>query len=114
MLLSLLATTLCAAPATGLTLSAQLGKVSTPVAAYLDAIEQELISSGLPVRRLTLTCDGKRECLISGAKTAGLPALVAVSVAYGKKQTTLDLEALRVDDGATVSQFTFAVSGRLS
>lgn len=114
MLSALLATLLSANPATGLTLSAQMGKVNTPADAYLDAIEQELITTQLPVRRLALTCEGKRECLLAATKTAGLPALVAVTVAYGKKQTTLDLEALRVGDGATVSQLTFSVAIRLS
>jgi hypothetical protein len=110
----LTATILAASPATGLVLSAQMGREVTPAAAYLDAIEQELVSSKLAVRQLTLRCDGNRECLLAGAATAKLPALVAVTVAYTKKQTTLDLEALRSADGATVSQLTFSVTGRLS
>lgn len=114
MLLALTLTLLSAAPATGLTLSSKLGKEATPVAAFLDAIEQELIAGKRPVRRLTLSCDGKRECLLAGAREAGVPSLVAVTVAYGKKQTTLDLEAVRTLDGATLSQLTFSVTGRLS
>lgn len=107
-------TMLSAAPATGLALSAQMGREVIPAATWLDAVEQELVSSKLAVRQLSLSCDGKRECLLAGAASAKLPALVAVTVAYTKKQTTLDLEALRTADGATVSQLTFSVTGRLS
>jgi hypothetical protein len=106
-------TMLGAAPATGLALSAQMGREGTPAAVYLDAIEQELVSSKLAVRRLTLSCDGRRDCLLAGTTAAKLPALVAVTVAYTKKQTTLDLEALRTTDGATVAQLTFSVTARL-
>lgn len=110
----LLALLLAAAPATALTLSEQMGKAGTPVSVYLDAVEQELVTSGVPVRQLNLSCGGKRECLLAGAKSAGLPALVAVTVAYGKRQTTIDLEALRTSDGTTLSQLTFTVASRLS
>lgn len=110
----LLALLLSAAPATGLTLSEQMGKVGTPVTAYLDAIEQELVAGGVPVRQLKLSCSGKRDCLLAGAKEAGLPALVAVTVAYGKKQTTIDLEGLRTTDGTTLAQLTFTVGSRLT
>jgi hypothetical protein len=112
MLGPILAALLCATPATGLALSAELGKVGTPASTYLDAIEQELVASGIPVKRLSLKCAGDRECLLKGAKE--LPALVAVTVAYGKKQTTIDLEALRVADATTVSQLTFSVTSRLA
>lgn len=114
MLPTLLTALLAAAPATGLTLSTQMGKATTPAATYLDAIEQALIAGQLPVRRLPLLCEGRRECLLAGAQNAKLPGIVALTVAYGKKQTTIDLEALRTSDGTTVSQLTFAVTGRLS
>lgn len=114
MLTALLTTSLlAAAPATGLTLSAQVGKSSTPAAAYLDALEQEFVGARLPVRRLNLSCDEKRECLVEAARTAELPAVVAVTLAAGKKQTTIDLEAVRVSDAATVGQLTFVVTGRM-
>ncbi len=114
MLTALFATSLlAAAPATGLTVSAQVGKSSTPAATYLDALEQEFIAARLPVRRFELTCDGKRECLVDAARAADLPAIVAVTLAAGKKQTTIDLEALRVRDGSTVGQLTFVVTGRM-
>jgi hypothetical protein len=105
---------LAASQTTGLTLSAQLGREGTSPAVYLDAIEQELVASKLAVRQLTLRCDGKRDCLLAGAASAKVPALVAVTVASTKRQTTLDLEALRTDDGSTISQLTFSVAGRLS
>jgi len=114
MLPTLLTALLAAAPATGLTLSTQMGKPTTPAATYLDAIEQALVAGQLPVRRLPLLCEGRRECLLAGAQNAKLPGIVAITVAYGKKQTTLDLEALRSSDGTTVSQLTFAVTGRLT
>lgn len=101
------------APA-GLTLSAQLGKTKTPPTAYLDAVEQELVGAGLPVRRLTTTCDGARECLVRTAQTEKLAVIVGVSLAHRRKQTTLDIEALRAEDGAAVAQLTFTVSERLS
>lgn len=111
---ALLSVLLAASPATGLTLSAQLGKATTPASVYLDAIEQELLAHQLPVRRLQLTCDAQRECLLAGAQAAHLPALVALTVAYKKKQTTLDLEGFRTGDGASVAQLTFSLTGRLS
>lgn len=101
------------APA-GLTLSAQLGRTKTPPTAYLDAVEQELVGAGLPVRRLTTACDGARECLVRAARTEKLAVLVGVSIAHRRKQTTLDIEALRAEDGASVAQLTFAVTERLS
>lgn len=115
-MLSLLAAAcLAAAPATGLTLSAQIGKATTPVSTLLDGIEQELLAGKLPVRRLGLACDGERDCLLKGAKAAGLPGIVSVSVAYAKKQATLDLEALRASDGVVVGQLTFSViAGRFT
>lgn len=114
MLSALLSALLAASPATGLTLSAQLGKATTPPSVYLDAVEQELLAHKVPVRRLQLTCDGNRECLLAGAKAAQLPGLVAVTIAYKKKQATLDLEGLRTSDGTTAAQLTFTVTGRLS
>lgn len=103
-----------AAPATGLTVTVQLGKPgTTSVASSLDVIEQELISVGLPVRRIDSACEGRRECLQQAAKDASLPAMIAVTIAHGKKMTTFDLEAIRASDGAAVAQSTFAVSGRL-
>ncbi|MGV3620001.1 MAG: hypothetical protein ACO1OB_04240 [Archangium sp.] len=114
MLLPLLTLSLLsAAPATGLTLSAQVGKSSTPATVYLDAIEQEFLASRLPVRRLPLQCEGKRECLVDAAKKAGLPAIVSLTIASGRKQTTLDLEAVRVRDAVVIGQLTFVSTGRL-
>lgn len=104
---------LAAAPATGLTLSAQVGKSSTPATVYLDAIEQEFLASRLPVRRLTSACEGKRECLVDAAKGASLPAIVSVTIASGRKQTTIDLEAVRARDAAVLGQLTFVSAGRL-
>lgn len=114
MLLPLLTLSLLsAAPTTGLTLSAQVGKSSTPATVYLDAIEQEFLASRLPVRRLTLQCEGKRECLVDAARTAGLPAIVSLTIASGRKQTTLDLEAVRVRDAVVIGQLTFVSTGRM-
>ncbi|MBL8918309.1 MAG: hypothetical protein JNJ54_05575 [Myxococcaceae bacterium] len=101
------------APSVGLTLSAQLGKTGTPPAVYLDVVEQELVAVGLPVRRLTTSCAGARECLIGVARTEKLAVLVGVTIAPRRKQTTLDIEALRPDDGASVAQLTFSVAERL-
>lgn len=107
-------TVLSAAPASGLTVSVQIGKPNTPVEVFLDAIEQECVAAKLPVKRLTLSCAGERECLVKGAQASGVPGLVAVSLAYAKKEATVDLEALRTSDGVTVSQLTFSVTGRLT
>ncbi len=103
---------LASAPATGLTLSAQLGKSSTPAETYLSAIARAFEETALETRRLSTNCEGDRACLRDAGRTAGLPALVAVTLAVGKKQTTIDLEALRVHDGAAVGQLTFVVKGR--
>lgn len=114
MLLPLLTMSLLsAAPTTGLTLSAQVGKSSTPSTVYLDAIEQEFLASRLPVRRLPLKCEGKRECLVDAARAAGLPAIVSLTIASGRKQTTLDLEAVRVRDAVVIGQLTFVSTGRM-
>lgn len=110
MLTLLLTSLLAAAPATGLTVASQLGKGGAPVSTWLDAVEQELLTQ-LPVKRLTLKCDGDRTCLHAGARDAQLRGLIALSVASGKKQTTLDLEAIRTSDGTTVGQLTFTVTG---
>lgn len=105
---------LCAAPASGLTLSSQLGKSALSVSTVLDAVEQELVAGKLPIRRLGLSCDGDRECLARAAREAGLPALVSVSIAWSKKHSTLDLEAVRAVDGVSLAQLTFTFSGRFS
>ncbi len=97
----------------GLTVSAQLGKSTTPVEAYLRALEQEFLATDLPVKRLATKCEGHRECLVDAAKAASLPGIVGVTLALGKKQTTIDLEALRARDGAMVEQLTFVVKEKL-
>lgn len=106
---------LLAGPTTGLVLSTEVGKPGAIVASmHLDALEQELIAAKFAVRRLDAPdCKGEHECLLAKARAAGVPALVSVSIAWGKKQTTIDLEGLRVSDGATVAQLTFALAARL-
>ncbi|MFO0595331.1 MAG: hypothetical protein U0228_08505 [Myxococcaceae bacterium] len=114
MLSLLLAGALAATPTTGLVLSNEVGKPGTvPASAHLDVITEELLASRLAVKRLELKCQGERACLVQGAKAAGLPAVVSVSIAWSKKQTTFDLDAIRVSDGASVAQLTFAATGRL-
>lgn len=113
MLTALLTSLLTATPATGLTLSVQVGRDATPPTAYLDALEQDFLAVGQPVRRLDTSCEGERACLIAAAHAERLPSVVAVTLAAGKKQTTIDLEAVRVRDGATIGQLTFVVVGRL-
>lgn len=107
---------LLAAPTTGLVLSTEVGKPGTVVASqHLDALEQELIAAKFAVRRLEApTCKGEHACLLELARKESVPVLISVSIAWGKKQTTIDLEALRVSDGATVAQLTFALPARIS
>lgn len=113
MLTLLTLTALSAGPTTGLALATQLGKSTTPPEVHLDAIEQELVATGLAVRRLTTACDGARDCLLAAARKENVQVLVGVSIAQRQKQTTFDLEAIRSDDGATVAQATFVVAARL-
>lgn len=97
----------------GLSVSAQLGKSTTPVESYLRALEQEFLATDLPVKRVVTKCEGARECLVAAAKAEALPGIVGVTLALGKKQTTIDLEALRTRDGAMVEQLTFVVKEKL-
>lgn len=113
MLPLLLTSAVLGAAPVGLTVSAQLGKSATPIETYLRALEQEFLATELPVRRLETKCDGARECLVDAAKAASLPGVVGVTFALGKKQTTIDLEALRARDGAMVEQLTFVVKDKL-
>lgn len=110
----LAAAALTSTPAVGLTVSNQLGSVVTPPQSYLDDIEGEFVAAGLPVRRLKLECAGREGCLAREARGAGVPAVVGVSFAYGKKGVTLDLEAVRAEDNAVLSQLTFSTGNRLS
>ncbi|MBL8914031.1 MAG: hypothetical protein JNM17_25225 [Archangium sp.] len=114
-MISLVTLAVLAAPTTGLVLSTEVGKPGTVVASqHLDSLEQELITAKFAVRRLEAAdCKGDRDCLLANARKASVPALIAVSIAWGKKQTTLDLEGLRVSDGATVAQLTFTLAARL-
>jgi len=113
MLPLLLTSALLGSGPVGLTVSAQLGKSSTPVETYLRALEQEFLATDLPVKRLETKCEGHRECLVDAAKAASLPGIVGVTLALGRKQTTIDLEALRARDGAMVEQLTFVVKEKL-
>lgn len=113
MLPLLLTSALLGSGPVGLTVSAQLGKSTTPVETYLRALEQEFLATDLPVKRLATKCEGHRECLVDAAKAASLPGIVGVTLALGKKQTTIDLEALRARDGAMVEQLTFVVKEKL-
>lgn len=107
----LMVVALAAAPTAGLTLSIQLG--APPSATYLDAVEQALVGEGLAVRRLDTACDGVRGCLLARAREEGVGVLVAVAVAQRRSQSTLDIEAIRAEDGATVAQLTFVVTEHL-
>jgi hypothetical protein len=113
MLPLLLASAVLGSAPVGLTVSAQLGKSTTTAESYLRALEQEFLATELPVKRLVTKCEGARECLIDAAKAASLPGVVGVTLALGKKQSTIDLEALRVRDGAMVEQLTFVVKEKL-
>lgn len=110
MLSLLVLAALSTTPTVGLTLSARIGKGGAP-AAHLDAIESELVAGGLSVRRFTSACDGVRACLAAAAREEKVPLLVGVSLAQRRNQTTIDLEGVRAEDGATVAQETFVITG---
>ncbi|MFT3711573.1 MAG: hypothetical protein QM817_28385 [Archangium sp.] len=110
-MISALAALILAAPSSGLAVSVQIGKPPAPLSTWFDPIEEELVAAKVGVKRLTLACDGKRECLLEGGRRASVGSIVAVTLSHTKKQTTLDLEAMRVSDGVTVAQVTFTVNG---
>lgn len=101
------------APATGLVVSEQIGKPTHPLAAFFEPIEAELLAAKLGVIRLSAKCDGKRTCVVEAGRAAGVPTVVAVTIAWGKRQT-IDLEVIRVRDAVTLNQLTFTTTGKLT
>jgi hypothetical protein len=103
-----------ATPTVGLVLSTEVGRSGAITATtHLDALEQEAIGAKFAVRRLEATCKGSRDCLLTAAREASVPVVLSVSIAWSKKQATIDLEGVRVSDGATVAQLTFGVQQRM-
>lgn len=116
MLALALATTLAASPSVGLMISVELGKPDPGSSAltWLDALEAELTAAKLPVVRLTSTCQGDRACELKLGAEAKVGAVVPVTLSWAKKKVSIDVEAVRLSDGASVAQVTFTATGRLS
>lgn len=112
-MIALVTALVLAAPTTGLMVSEQIGKPTQPLATFLDPIDAELVAAKLEVRRLTAKCDGKRECLVEAGRAAQLKTVVALTIAWGKRQT-IDVEVIRIRDAVTLNQLTFTTAGKLT
>lgn len=109
-----LSAVLAASPTVGVFVSSELGKPeATPAATYLQAIEAELTAAKLEVVRLTSTCKGDRACELKLGAEAKVAAIVPVTIAWAKKRSTIDVEAVRLKDAVSIGQLTFSVSGKL-
>jgi hypothetical protein len=84
------------------------GVADTTVAAVMHAVGNALERQGLVATIDVLTCSGDPACLAAQARASFAAATVAVTIVKGRRQLTLDLEA--VDDAERpLTQRTFSV-----
>jgi hypothetical protein len=109
----LLSSLVSASPTVGVTVSNSIG---TPTGStdWLALITDELQKAQVDAKRMKTPCAGEAKCLLKLTAAEGHFAVVSLTIAYGKKETTLDLEAIRVRDGTGFSQVTFKDSSALS
>jgi hypothetical protein len=87
--------------------SMQLEKGRIPVAVAPEQVDQRLSALGEPA---VASCEGERPCLLRRARALGATLLVLVRANERTDTLTLNLEALAVEDGASLWKDLFLVT----
>ena len=85
---------LTANPEVGLVKRTMSGATDATVAVVLQKIAEGLEGHGLGARAVSTTCGGEVKCLASVARDSRLAAVVAVTIVRGRRELTIDLEAV--------------------
>ena len=91
---SILVAVLAAAPQVGLVRRSMPGVSEETIAVVLGQTTQALERESIDSRILSATCPGDANCLASLARDSKFAAAVGVTIARGRKDLTVDLEAI--------------------
>src|SRR5687767_14862526 len=94
LLLATLTTVLGADPAVAVVKRSAVGVSDEAVAVVMRTVSEGLRVEGLEVQSASITCSGDRPCLAELAKSLKVEAVVGVTIIRGRRDITVDLEAV--------------------